>query len=175
MGARYEERQIGVFDRLGRVAVMPHTLEWSEYQRYIAETGEMPDPAPPPPSPSIEEARTEKIALVENLAGDFRRRVTGRAMPSEMATWARKVGEAREVLSATGPTPFPALLVAEASARGVDVRELATRIVEKAANSDRMEALIAGSAGRHKDMLRSLKGLDSVLAYDITFGWPAMP
>lgn len=172
MAARYEERLIGVFDRLARAAVLPGTPEWAEYQRYIGETGEMPDPMPPPPAPSIEVVRAEKIALLENLAGDFRRRVTGRAMPSEMATWATKAQFARAYL-AGAPFP-PPLIEQEALARGVPATAVATRIRDKADNFERLEAQLAGAAGKHKDALRALTSVDAILAYDITAGWPAI-
>lgn len=171
MSARFEERPVGVWDRQAKVLVLPHTPEWADYQAHIAANGE-PDPRAPEPALELAAALAEKLALVDNLAGDIRRKVTGgRAHPAEMAMWPAKIAEAREYLAAPGSPPTPPMLRVEANARGITVDALAERVMNNANAHALAEAFIAGVAGKHKDALRALATVEDVLAYDIDAGW----
>lgn len=172
MTARYEERTFGVFDRLNSLAVTPNTAEWGEYQRYMAETGEQPDPLPPPPIPTLEVARAERLALVENLAGEIRRRITGRASPSEMASWTIKAQQAQAYLVSGKSTDAP-LLAAEAAARRTTLDAIVARVANNSKLFLQAESAIAGTAGMHKDTIAGLATVDEILAYDIEADWPS--
>ncbi len=169
---RYEERPRGVFDRTTGELVFPHTEAWGAYQRYVAETGEEPDPMPPGEGMTLEQLRTEKRALVENKAGELRKAFVGRAHPAEMALWPAKIAEARAYLAEPGSPLTPPLLRAEALARGTSVDALAALVVNNAIAHAKAEAAIAGAAGKHKDALAGLKTLEELDAYDIDAGWP---
>ena len=172
MTARYEERSVGVFDRLAGRAVLPRTPEWGEYQRYMAETGEQPDPIPPGAGLTLTEAQAEKSALVENLAGEIRRRVTGRATAAEMASWNVKAAQAKAFAASGNPADAPQL-AAEAEARGVTLQAIVDRVTSNATLYLQAEATIAGVKGKHKDAIAALADAGAVMAYDITQGWGA--
>jgi hypothetical protein len=170
MSARYEERSLGVYDRKADALVVPGTGAWKEYQEHLAETGEQPDSSPDAAGPTLAQARTEKIALIENLAGDIRRKVVGRASPQEMASWTMKAEQARAYLASANPLDA-SLLSGEAAARGTTLDAIVARVVNNSTAFLRAESLIAGVCGKHKDAVAGLATVDEILAYDIDAGW----
>lgn len=168
--ARYQERALGVWDRRLKMLALPGTPEWTAYQAYLAETGEQPDPAPLAEPLTLEAVRTEKLALIENLAGDIRRKVVGRASPQEMASWSLKAGQAQAYLASGSALDAP-LLMNEARARGVTLDAIAARVSNNATNFERAESLIAGVCGKHKDAVAALGTVAEIQAYDIEAGW----
>lgn len=165
---RYELRDVGVLDReLERVITILDN-EWADYQRFL-DGGGGPDPAPKPPAPDLEYVRAEKLAEVELLAAEQRRRVTAPSSPSEMASWTEKLRQARAHDGTDASAPMLAL---EAHARGISTADIVGRIVANADAFTRAEAVIAGTSGRHRDRIAALATVDEILAYDITAGWP---
>lgn len=167
--ARYEERPVGVWDRKAGELVLPGSPQWIEYQAHLSSGGELA-PQPAPPALSIEYVRAEKVAGVENLAGQIRRRVVGRATPAEMASWTMKVQQAQAYLASSNPADAP-LLGPEATARGSTVDAIVARVMNNALAYERAESIIAGVAGRHKDTIRGLATVEELLSYDIEAGW----
>lgn len=173
MSARYELRSVGVFDREIGTAIAPATdpHRWfGEYLPWLGQ-GNVPDPMPIE-QPTLTEAREAKIAAIEDLALQTRRRITGRASAQEMASWTAKLEQARAFFR--GESAYP-MLIAEAAARGVTVDEIAGRIQKNASDFSMAEALIAGVSGRHKDAVRAIAKVEQLQAYDVTAGWPFMP
>lgn len=173
MSARYELRNVGVFDRDAGVAIAPATdpHRWfGEYLPWLAQNN-APDPMPLE-QPSLAEALEAKIAAIEEFATQTRRRITGRASAQEMASWAVKLEQTRAFYK--GDSAYP-MLIAEAAARGVTVDAIAGRIQKNATDFSMAEARIAGVSGRHKDAVRSIEKIELLLAYDVTAGWPFQP
>lgn len=124
-----------------------------------------------------------KVAEIDAYAGAVRQRVRQAAQPfataEEMASWPIKAAQARAYVSTqdTGEAP---IILAEAAARGVSVDDIAARIIANADALEAAEAAIAGNAGRHKDIVRSIAAQETVgpadvqtiAAYTFADGWP---
>lgn len=169
MTARYELRDPGVFDReLGRVITVMDD-EWPVYHAWL-DAGGVADLAPAPPPPDLEFVRAEKIAAVQLVAADQRRKVTAPSSPSEMASWTEKLRQARAYVAGVDSTA--PMLALEGRSRGTSTQDIVSRVLANADQFSQAEAVIAGTSGRHKDALAALATLEEVLAYDITAGWP---
>lgn len=168
---RYELRERGVFDReLGRaITVMDN--EWAAYQVWLDGGGD-PDPQPAPPAPDLEFLRTEKMLAVEAIAAEQRRVATSPSSPSEMASWTEKARQARAYDGTDDSAPMLAL---EGLARGTTTKDIVDRVLRNAEDLTRIEAVIAGTSGRHKDALRTRPTAEEIAAYDIGRGWPFLP
>lgn len=101
------------------------------------------------------------------------------AGPAEMASWPTKSAQARQYLATLDESVAP-LIVAEAQYRQTSVDTIAQRV---AANADALEALeaqIAGTAGRHRDLLDAIAAtpnptsaeVEAIAGYDFSAGWP---
>lgn len=168
MSARYELRQVGIFDReLGRAITMMDN-EWAAYQAWL-DAGGHPDPEPPPPARALEYERAEKIAKVEDLAGEQRRKATAPSTPSEMSSWTEKLRQAKAYDGTDAAAP---MLAREGAVRGTSTQDIVTRVLNNASALEQLEAVIAGTSGRHKDALRACATLEDLDAYDIEDGWP---
>lgn len=115
---------------------------------------------------SLEEAQADRLHHIELLAFAMRERMLAGTHPAEMSSWALKLAEAQQ---GGGP-----LLDAEAAARGIPASNLVTKVLANAQALAMAEAAIAGAAGRHRDMVRSLPDIQSVITYDFTGGWPPL-
>lgn len=110
------------------------------------------------------------------LAAKKRNAITAGISPAEMASWPIKRAEAM-AYQASGNAADAPMLQIEATARGVTLAALATKVLDKAALLSQMESGIAGTNGKHNDALDALAAgaatVDEMLAYDFTTGWPA--
>lgn len=123
---------------------------------------------------SLADAKNEAIALVDAIAKDLRDQVVAGTSPAEMATWTIK---RQEALNYDGTDASAPTLAAEASSRSAPDRIVTTgdvveRVQAKATALLQIEAMIAGTAGRHGDAIRALTSHAAVAAYDWTTDWP---
>jgi hypothetical protein len=97
---------------------------------------------------------------IDKFAADKRIKLAGPPSP-EYASWPLKLAEAN---NGGGP-----LLQMEADARGVPLAALVERVIGNAAAYEQAEALIAGTAGRHKDAVSALTTIEELRDYDWRF------
>jgi hypothetical protein len=64
------------------------------------------------------------------------------------------------------------MLALEGAARGTTTEDIVARVLRNADDFSRAEAVIAGTAGKHRDAIAALATADEITAYDITAGWP---
>jgi hypothetical protein len=110
-------------------------------------------------------------AQIDAHAAALRDRVVAGISAGEMASWAIKRAEAA-AFGVSGNAADAPLLSAEATARGVSLIDIVTRVTANAGALGALEATIGGNAGRHKDAVRALTTLEALLAYDWHSGWP---
>lgn len=121
-------------------------------------------------SNSLTWARKTKAAIIDAYAKARRDSQYSTYSQAEIALWTAKKAEADAIVNATGaPTP---LLSAEATARGVTLSALATKVQNNYSAFTSLEAQIAGVAGKHKDAIQALTLSTDVMTYDHTVGWP---
>lgn len=138
-------------------------------------------PEPQPTQAEIDAAmlpatRTAVIEQIDGHARTLRDQIVAGISPAEMASWAIKRAEAQAYVASNNPTDAPMLAV-EAASRAVSLDILANLVLQKAVGLAQLEAIIAGTAGRHTDTVRALAEApgataDDLLAYDWSTGWP---
>lgn len=135
---------------------------------YIAEWH---DSRPQPTAAEIaaawpEAQRGATIAAIDAHANALRNGMTAGITPAEMASWSIKRGQAMAYQGDPAACP---MLAAEAAARGVPLSAIVDRVLAAASALSAAEAAIAGTAGRHKD---AVKTAADPSAYDWSGGWP---
>jgi hypothetical protein len=124
---------------------------------------------------TLAQAVAEKIASINQHAArariSARRSVQPHATTEEMATWPIKRAEARAFLVSQALADAPTL-AAEATARNVPISDIVNRVCANADYLTGMEAVISGTAGRHRDAVNALIDVAAVDAYDFSGGWP---
>lgn len=115
---------------------------------------------------TIEEAKANRIAVVDVVAMSLRNQVTSNTSPAEMASWSIKLAEAN---AGGGP-----MLALEAQYRGITTADLVTKVLDKANQLSMIEAQISGVAGKHTDAINALTTIQEVVAYDMRPDWPVV-
>lgn len=174
----YELRDVGVYvydTESGYDSghqVRPTSPEWGDYLRWSAIPGNMPVPdSRPVAAPELAAVIDTKIAQIEAIASDQRRKITDRASPQEMAAWTLKLNEANAWMASQNDADAP-MLTLEAQARGTTTQDIVNRVLANARQYQQAEGMIAGASGKHKDAVRALTIVEDVVAYDVTAGWP---
>jgi len=108
---------------------------------------------------------TARCDEVDMLATEKRSLIVGNISPAEMSSWTLKKAEA-------DAGKLDGYLFVEATARGIPVLVLIDKVKAKASQYAQLEALIAGTNGRHTDAIKALTDSAAVQAYDIQTGWP---
>lgn len=163
-------RSVGVEDAETGEHIVPGAARWPEYEAWLAKPGNAPLPAAATPAISRGEALARKLSEIEEIASAARQRVTGPVSPQEMASWPVKLQQAIAFTESAPETDFEMIAI-EARARGVEVIEIASRVISNARGYSAAEARIAGTAGKHRDAVRALTEAGDILAYDTTKGW----
>ena len=120
---------------------------------------------------TVADAAAYRSAEVERLAKVKRDQVIAGVAPGEMASWPIKLSEAATYAQSGNAADAP-LLSLEAQARGVTLAQLVTKVDGAAQTFAGLEAMIAGTSGKHRDALAAMTDFGAVAAYDITTGWP---
>lgn len=122
---------------------------------------------------TVDDAKTVRKAESTAHAKTLRDRVVASASAGEMASWPIKRAEAM-AYSQSGNGADAPMLSAEAAARGVTLPAIIARVAANAALFAGLEAAISGADGKHRDAIGALTSFESVAAYDLTAGWPAV-
>lgn len=91
---------------------------------------------------------------------------------AEMSRWPILRAEAL-AYRANSAADVPSI-AAEAVVRGCDVATLVGKILANAAQFNDLAAQIAGTSGRHRDVIRALDTFAKVAAYDFSADWPGV-
>lgn len=108
---------------------------------------------------------------IDAHAKTMRDSVVATISSAEMASWPIKQREAA-AYTASGDSADAPMLVLESSARGVSLAAMVGLVLQKAQQLAALEAMIAGTAGRHGDAVRATTTFADALAYDWRTGWP---
>jgi hypothetical protein len=91
----------------------------------------------------------------------------------ETSSWPIKRAEAIAYTASSNAADAPMLSI-EATARGVTLAALVTKVQANNTAFSQLEATIAGVDGKHRDALAALTTFADVAAYDLTTGWPVV-
>lgn len=108
----------------------------------------------------IDEVRRVIKGHIDAYAAHKRIQLAGKPSP-EYAAWPLKLAEAK---AGGGP-----MLQLEADTRGIPVEALISRVISNAQGYEQAEAIIAGSAGKHKDAVDALQTREELVVYDWRF------
>lgn len=97
---------------------------------------------------------------IDAYAADKRIKIAGVPSP-EYAAWGLKLAEAQ---AGGGP-----ILALEAQVRGLTEAELVSKVLANAAAYQTLEAVIAGNAGKHRDIVSGLQTREELINYDWRF------
>jgi hypothetical protein len=122
---------------------------------------------------TLADAAAYLSAQITAHAKDLRDKAVEGISPGEMASWPIKRAEAL-AYQASGNAADAPMLSAEAEARKITLAALVGKIAGNVAGLSGLEAIIAGTAGRHADAIRACTSFDDMAAYDWQKGWPAV-
>ena len=120
------------------------------------------------PDTDLPTALAAMSRMVDLHAAWLRNEFLAGTSPFEAASWPLKALEA----SGFADSRQAKSLAIEADARGVSVESIVERVLRNAQALGALEAVIAGTAGKHRDALKELKTADDVYGYDWRGGWP---
>lgn len=120
---------------------------------------------------TLDNAKAYRAAQVSAYAKTLRDKVIMTISAGEMASWPIKLSEAAKYAQ-TGQASDAPMLLAEATARGIALSELAAKVGGNATTFAGLESAIAGVDGKHRDAIKALSTFDEVAAYDYLAGWP---
>ena len=120
---------------------------------------------------TLDEAKAALCAKVLALAKVKRDIVIAGVSTGELASWPVKLAEYSAYARTADAADAP-LLAHEASARGITLAELMSKVNRNALAFAALEANIAGVDGRHRDAITALTDWPALYAYDYSIGWP---
>jgi hypothetical protein len=120
---------------------------------------------------TLDTAKAEKCLAVSLYAKKLRDEIVATVSRGELASWSIKRAEA-EAYTASGGTATCPMLAQEATARGIALAVLVTKVLNNSARFGGAEAAIGGNDGRHRDAIMALTTFEAVAAYDFSAGWP---
>lgn len=121
----------------------------------------------------LSSTQDEVVAKIDSHAKALRDAVVANISPAEMSSWTIKLDEAQKYQASNNSADAPNLQT-EATARGIALSDLVTKVLNKATALSALEANIAGVQGKHGDAVRALTDFGPVLSYDWSGGWPAV-
>lgn len=121
----------------------------------------------------VQEAKAAALVEIAQLARRKREVALAEHAPLEIVCWPAKRAEALAYRQSRHAEAAP-LLAYEATARGIELAELAARVVEKSERQMRMEARIAAVAGRKRDGVRRCDTVEAIAdeLAALESGWP---
>jgi hypothetical protein len=122
-------------------------------------------------SDALNYVKTEKCNAISAHAKSLRDKVVSTVSAGEMASWSIKAAEAAKFNASGDPSQCP-MLSAEASARGISVAELVSKVNTNASRFIGCETAIGGTDGKHRDAVTAMVSIEDVIAYDYLTGWP---
>ena len=113
-----------------------------------------------PETDDLDELKSIIKGHIDAFAASKRIKLAGNPSP-EYAAWGLKLAEAK---AGGGP-----ILEAEAGHRGVTLAQIVERVLANAEAYQQAEALLAGNAGKQRDIVSSLTTREELLDYDWRF------
>jgi hypothetical protein len=110
---------------------------------------------------------------IDAYAATLRDRATAGISAGEMASWTIKRNEATAYTASSNAADAPMLNV-EATARGIALSTVVSKVQANANGYSQLEAIICGISGKHKDAIGATLDFASALAYDWSGGWPVV-
>lgn len=120
---------------------------------------------------TVDTAKQKVLGDISDFALQLRAKYCVSTSPYEAASWALKKSEAEKYKSSNKASDAPMLQV-EANARAVTLDVMVDKVLSASNQLSTLEAIIAGTSGRHRDAVSGLTTLDEVLNYDWSSGWP---
>lgn len=129
---------------------------------------------------TLDQAKAAKCAEVLAYSKSLRDKIVASVSPGEMASWPIKRAEANAYNA--DPTAACPMLTAEATARGITLADLITKVNGNASYFAGKESAIGGNDGKHRDAINAISvvggdeaaAFAAVEAYDFSTGWPAV-
>ena len=152
--------------------IKEHVELWDQLDAYIDEHPEMVTEEEPyvPPVPTLEEMKTDKLSEI-NAAADVAISVLTATYPDrEISTFDKQEAEARAY--AADPTASTPLLSALAQARGIELPELARRVIAKADAFAVASGSIIGQRQALEDRLDTCTTVEEVRAITVNISVP---
>lgn len=115
---------------------------------------------PEPETDDLDAIKQIIKGYIDGYAASKRIKLAGLPSP-ELAAWPLKLAEAK---NGGGP-----LLQLEADTRGIPIAEMVQRVISNAEAYQVAEAVIAGKAGKQRDIVSALTTREELLAYDWRF------
>ncbi|MCL2297806.1 MAG: hypothetical protein FWC38_05990 [Proteobacteria bacterium] len=177
---RYQALVVGgVYDFQTGKIIHRHHPEWADYQRYLSTNiGGVLPPTALPAHLSFEALRDTISQQIKDHATTLKTRAAMGESFAEVAEWTVKAQEATIVLSYSDTTTNATLrrrapfLFSEAQARGITVRALARRVLEKHSPYRDLLGQIARASEKHKRALDKMTDKRDLLVYDWLTDWP---
>lgn len=120
---------------------------------------------------TLEEAKRHKCRAVAAKAKELRDVAISAYSPGEMASWPIKLSEAA-AYTATRDESVAPMLMAECRIRGITLDEMMNKVGSNASEFSRLEVMISGIDGKHRDAINALGSFEAVAGYDFSAGWP---
>lgn len=120
---------------------------------------------------TIDEAKRWKCKKVAEKARDLRDRAISSYSPGEMASWPIKLAEAAAYAVSRNEADAP-MLLAECRIRGITLDAMLNKVNANASEFSRLEAMISGIDGKHRDAINALGSFEAIAEYDFSPGWP---
>ncbi|MES2048873.1 MAG: hypothetical protein V4447_10760 [Pseudomonadota bacterium] len=115
-------------------------------------------------------AVTNKKAEIDAKAKWLRDKAVAGYSKGEIGKWEAKYRQAQAFDTSKNPDDAPDL-VAEAGAAMSDVQTIASRVIAKGDMFSALEAKIAGTATRHKNIISAMTDFNEVINYDFSAWW----
>lgn len=173
MTTRYQvQNPRGVFDFSIRTLVMPEDAGWKTYLEWIT-AGNTPLPPSTVGTGTLADTKAARCGEIDAYAAGLRNAAVRGRSAGEMSTWSAKLVEARAYTATPNAANAP-LLDAIATARGVTLAVMVTKVLAQSTGFLGMEAAIDGKRGAHCDVVNAMTDVQSIITYDWRTGWPAI-
>ena len=163
----------GVFDFTNRSIVAPSQSNpaWRAYMTWLTE-GNTPLPPDTVGQDTLVDAKAKRCMEIDAYAAGLRNAAVRGRSAGEMSTWSAKLMEARAYTASPLAVNAP-LLDAIATARGITLAALVTKVLTQSNGFLAAEAAIDGKRGAHCDAVEAKTTVQEIIAYNWQTGWPA--
>jgi hypothetical protein len=116
---------------------------------------------------TLAQAQSLTCIAIKKYATILRAQFLDPTSPYEASSWPIKQAEAKKVVDGGASI----MIEAEAFTRGITAAALANKVLSKATAFAALEATIAGTTGKHCDIIKTLSTIEDVDRYDWSDGW----
>lgn len=118
------------------------------------------------PELTLSEAKTAKLSEINSACDAILNQAVASYPQSEILTFDQQVEEVEKYLSSGSPSDAP-LLTALATARGIELDDLCSRIIDKRTAFSQLSGWIIGQRQRLEDILDTLETVEAVQALEV--------